>query len=75
MPRWTPESRARQAALTGAQKPWQHSTGPRTKRGKEKSKCNALKHGTRSEEWREFLRVLRMQREFVKTLHKIKYVP
>lgn len=36
----------REAALRN--QPWHGSTGPRTKRGKDRSKMNALKHGGRS---------------------------
>lgn len=31
---WTPERRARQAALIRASKPWEKSTGPKTEAGK-----------------------------------------
>ena len=34
MPRWTPESRARQAELIRSWAPWDQSTGPRTAAGK-----------------------------------------
>lgn len=42
---WTPERRARQAALIRTWKPWQQSTGPRTAEGLERTACNAFKGG------------------------------
>lgn len=42
---WTPERKARQAALIRAWKPWQKSTGPRTAAGKAKASRNAFTGG------------------------------
>jgi hypothetical protein len=42
---WTPERRARQAALIRTWKPWQHATGPRTLVGKATAAKNAYKGG------------------------------
>jgi hypothetical protein len=58
---WTPERRARQAALIRTWRPWEKSTGPMTDEGKAKSARNAYKGGT----WlllRELARTLRDQR-------------
>lgn len=41
--RWTPEARARQAALIHTWRPWVASTGPRTELGKTTSSRNADK--------------------------------
>ena len=38
---WTPERRARQAALIRTWKPWAQSTGPRTTEGKAQAAQNA----------------------------------
>ena len=46
---WTPERRARQAALIRAWKPWAQSTGPRTVEGKARTARNGFKGGR----WRE----------------------
>ena len=42
---WTPERRARQAALIRTWKPWQQATGPRTPDGKATASRNAYKGG------------------------------
>ena len=42
---WTPERRARQAALIRTWKPWQKATGPRTPDGKATASRNAYKGG------------------------------
>ena len=47
---------ARQRILQS--KPWEKSTGPRTKEGKLKSSQNALKHGRRSRIMTEINRVI-----------------
>jgi hypothetical protein len=41
---WTPERRARQAALIRRWKPWRHSTGPKTELGKARCAMNATPH-------------------------------
>ncbi|MFC5499628.1 hypothetical protein ACFPOE_18945 [Caenimonas terrae] len=44
---WTPERRARQAALIRTWQPWQQATGPRTPDGKARASLNAYKGGHR----------------------------
>jgi hypothetical protein len=46
---WSPERRARQAALIRRWAPWRRSTGPKTEAGKTRCSMNALKHGYRSQ--------------------------
>ena len=46
---WTPERRARQAALIRTWKPWEKSTGPRSDEGKARTANNGFKGG----HWRE----------------------
>jgi hypothetical protein len=48
---WTPERRARQAAVARRDHPWRHSTGPRTDGGKARVAMNALRHGYCSRAW------------------------
>jgi hypothetical protein len=43
---WTVEERTKQAELIRRVKPWEKSTGPRTKRGKKSSSMNAKKPAT-----------------------------
>lgn len=43
---WTPERRIRQAELIRKWRPWEKSTGPRTKVGKAAVSQNAYKGGT-----------------------------
>ena len=42
---WTPERRARQAALIKSWRPWEQSTGPRTAEGRARSSRNGFKGG------------------------------
>jgi hypothetical protein len=59
---WTPERQARQAELIRTWKPWERSTGPRTKEGKALVSRNAYKGGTRAM-LRALTGLLRQQRE------------
>ena len=59
---WTPERRARQAALIRRSKPWLHSTGPKTEAGKARASQNACKHGFRSRD--HLLTAARIRRAF-----------
>lgn len=42
---WTPERRARQAELIRNWRPWEQSTGPRSKAGKARTARNGFKGG------------------------------
>ena len=55
---WTPERRARQALLIRNWKPWERSTGPRTRDGKAKVSRNADKGGHR-DKLRKLARLMR----------------
>jgi hypothetical protein len=72
---WTPERRARQAALIRTWKPWKQSTGPRTPEGKAKAASNGDKGALWAEaraEVREFRKaaneMLREHRELMKLI-------
>ena len=45
---WTPERRARQAALIRTWRPWEKSTGPRSVEGKARTSRNGFKGGHRA---------------------------
>jgi hypothetical protein len=59
---WSAERRAAHAAAMRQWKPWEKSTGPRTKAGKMKSSQNALKHGKRTIEWTLFRALMTNQK-------------
>jgi hypothetical protein len=61
---WTPERRARQAALIHTWRPWERSIGPKTAEGKARSKMNGYKGGQRPQV-RELARLLRQQRRVI----------
>ena len=48
MPRWSPESRQKQAEAIRKWSPWTKSTGPRTDDGRARSSRNAWKGGLRA---------------------------
>lgn len=65
---WPPKRRAEQAKRIQAQKPWLKTTGPKTPEGKKTVSRNAYRHGFRSQDMRELLLVLRLQRAYVKAI-------
>lgn len=74
---WTPERRARQAALIHTWKPWERSTGPRTPEGKTKAASNGDKDALWAEaraEVREFREaaneMLREHRELMQLIDR-----
>ena len=66
---WTPERRAAAALRASRQKPWLHSTGPKTKGGKARSSLNAWKHGLNSRSSRTLRRALRGYSAFLADLN------
>lgn len=65
------KDRLRAAAIRN--RPWEHSTGPRTTGGKARSRMNALKHGRETAERRAFrlkaMRFLRLEEEFRRAIN------
>lgn len=68
---WTPERRAAARERALKNKPWEKSTGPRTKQGKRVSSGNAFRHGLRSEVYRQIKTYLRDQQEFMRIMVKM----
>ena len=66
--KWTQERRKAQSARIKKQKPWLKATGPKTKEGKKHSANNSLKHGFRSQEYKDLLRLLKIQKDFIDNL-------
>lgn len=56
---WTPERKAAMRKQIYRWRPWDKSTGPKSKTGKDAVARNALKHGHRSRAAREYLREMR----------------
>ena len=56
---WTSERRARQAKLIQQWRPWEKSTGPKTRAGKEKISQNAFKGGA----WKQIRELVKALRE------------
>lgn len=56
---WTPERKARQAALIRTWSPWQKSTGPQASTGKVRNSRNADKPGPLNRRMRELKRQVR----------------
>lgn len=66
MRKWTEEERRLQAERIREIRPWEKSTGPKTRDGKERSRMNAFKHGNRSEARRVINKALREQANFLR---------
>lgn len=64
---WTPERRAKQAAMIKRWKPWQSSTGPCTQEGKKAAAMNAYKGAIRTS-MRALRHAMRKQRELLDEL-------
>ena len=72
---WSEERRARQAVAIRRWKPWEKSTGPKTEKGKEAVRYNAVTHGARTAELEAVRYVLRVQRRNLKALMDRMTVP
>ena len=64
---WTEERRRAQAERCRANKPWEHSTGPKTAAGKARSSLNAFKHGGDTAYQEMIKLMLHHNREFMKS--------
>lgn len=63
---WTPERRQRMAEMAKKHQIWQHSTGPKTSKGKAISSQNALKHGLRGGIYRKAATLLAANNKLLK---------
>jgi len=65
---WTEKRRENQAQNCRKTKPWAHTTGPKTAKGKATCADNAYKHGLRSKEMEEIERLLSKHKEFLENI-------
>jgi hypothetical protein len=68
MRNWTPEARAKQAALCRRHRPWAKSTGPRSAAGKAASSRNARKTSFTRRDLQRIRAVLRLQKRQLKAI-------
>mgnify|MGYP006272386967 CR=1 FL=1 len=68
--KWTYAQRRQQAENIQKTKPWLKAGGPQSRRGKARSSQNAYKHGLRSADCRELIRLLRNQARRLATLSR-----
>lgn len=66
MSAWSAERRAAQAERIRIQKPWRHSTGPRSAAGKIRVAQNAYKHGGRCATMRRLTAALARQARYIR---------
>ncbi len=64
--KWTEEERRKQAEAIRRWKPWEKSTGPKTRAGKARCKMNAYRHGLYTLEGKALREALRLNQEFVR---------
>jgi hypothetical protein len=65
MAKWTEERRKKQAEAIKRWKPWEKSTGPKTKDGKARIRLNACKHGFRSQSATILIEMLNANKAFI----------
>ena len=63
---WTEEERRKQAEAVKRWKPWEKSTGPKSRAGKDRAKMNALKHGNYALSRQALRLALQLNRDFLK---------
>ncbi len=64
MAKWIEERRKKQAEAIKRWKPWEKSTSPKTREGKEKASLNALKNGAHAAPIKELIAAFRNNRDF-----------
>lgn len=73
MRNWTPEARKAQSESIRRWQPWKSSTGPKTQKGKDRCRLNAVKHGGYTVNMYELARLLRRQARLLADLRKAGY--
>ena len=68
---WTPERRAAQRERILANRPWENSTGPRTRQGKKRASQNSYKNGAYSREMKMIKKYLRDTSAFLQDINLI----
>ena len=64
MTAWTEERRKKQSETIRRTKPWEKTTGPKTREGKERARMNAVKHGMSSISGRELKKFSNITKSF-----------
>ncbi len=67
---WTDAQRAQAAVRARLNKPWKHSTGPKTVNGKTRSSKNAITHGLHTRAHRVIAWWMREQARFVRSVNR-----
>lgn len=65
---WSEERRQKQREIINRNRPWEKSTGPRSRKGKILSSRNAYKHGNRGRGRKALRRALRLNKAFVEAI-------
>lgn len=67
---WTAEKRAQQSHKIKHLQPWKKACGPKTAAGKARASQNAYKHGLRSADYVAICQLLKVQRDYVRDVHR-----
>jgi hypothetical protein len=68
---WTEERRKKQAEAIKRWKPWEKSTGPKTRQGKSRTRMNAYNYGGKLGDEQRLNEMARLNREFTKACYKM----
>lgn len=65
MAKWSEERKQRQAEAIRRWKPWEKSTGPKSKEGKERAAANSFGNGFHTQEWLALRKLMKLQRLYL----------
>ena len=71
MTKWSEERKKKQAEAIKRWKPWEKSTGPKTKKGKARCSTNAIKSGAYTGKMKEMREMLRHNKAFLEHYQKM----